>query len=124
MTTHDDNDDDDDDEDDDDGAHMGDDHNFPQKEGIDDDNDDAQWSGTTKNHVVSTGPLTCPFARSLAPLTHLLAPPCLLCSRAPLRSFVCSLAHFAHSLARGTVNDWMAILSVFFSIFDHSAASI
>ena len=27
---------------------------------------------------------------------------------------------FAHSLARGTMNDWMAILSVFFSIFDHS----
>ena len=35
-------------------------------------------------------------------------------------SLVCSLAHFAHSLARGVVNDWMAILSVFFSIFDHS----
>ena len=32
-----------------------------------------------------------------------------------------SLAHFAHSLARVTVNDWMAILSVFFPIFDHSA---
>ena len=29
-------------------------------------------------------------------------------------------AHFAHSLARGTVNDWMAILSVFFSFFHHS----
>ena len=29
-------------------------------------------------------------------------------------SLVRSLAHFAHSLARGTVNDWMAILSVFF----------
>ena len=37
------------------------------------------------------------------------------------RSLVRSLAHFAHSLARGTVNDWMAILSVFFPIFDHSA---
>ena len=36
------------------------------------------------------------------------------------RSLVCSLAHFAHSLARGTVNDWMAIKSVFFPIFDHS----
>ena len=32
-------------------------------------------------------------------------------------SLVCSLAHF---LARGVVNDWMAILSVFFPIFDHS----
>ena len=36
------------------------------------------------------------------------------------RSLVPSLAHFAHSLARGTENDCMAILSVFFSIFDHS----
>ena len=33
-----------------------------------------------------------------------LAPPYLLCSRAPLRLFVRSLAHFAHSLTRGTVN--------------------
>ena len=32
-------------------------------------------------------------------------------------------AHFAHSLARGTVNDWMDILSLFFSIFDHSEAT-
>ena len=30
-------------------------------------------------------------------------------------------AHFAHSLARGTVNDWMAILSMFFSFLDHIA---
>jgi len=35
-----------------------------------------------------------------------------------------SLAHFAHSLARETVNDWMAILSVFFSIFDYSGQFI
>ena len=50
----------------------------------------ALWSITAKNTDCSTGPLARPFARSLAPLT------------------------------RGTVNDWMAILSVFFSIFDHS----
>ena len=31
-----------------------------------------------------------------------------------------SIRSFAHCLARGKVNDWMAILSVFFSIFDHS----
>ena len=31
------------------------------------------------------------------------------------------LARFAHSLARETVNDWTAVLSVFFCIFDHSA---
>ena len=41
-----------------------------------------------------------------------------------LRSLVRSLAHFAHSLARGTVNVWMAILSAFFSIFDYSATVI
>ena len=33
-------------------------------------------------------------------------------------------AHFAHSLARGKVNHTMAILSVFFSIFDHSVLSV
>ena len=31
--------------------------------------------------------------KSLAPLTQLLAPPFLLCSRAPLNSFICSLTH-------------------------------
>ena len=30
----------------------------------------ALWSGTNKNRDVSTGPLSRPFARSLAPLTH------------------------------------------------------
>ena len=50
----------------------------------------------------------------------LLASHCSIRLCAPLRSLVCLLAHFAHSLARRTVNDWMAILSVFFSIFDHS----
>ena len=84
----------------------------------------ALWSGTNKNRDVSTGPLARPFARSLAPLTHSLAPDCSLHSRPPLRSLVRSLAHFAHSLARGTVSDWMAILSVFFSIIDHSVVVI
>ena len=54
---------------------------------------DARWVRKAKNWDVSTGPLTCPFALSLAPLTRLLAPHCLLCSRAPLRSLVRSLAH-------------------------------
>ena len=67
--------------------------------------DDAQWFETTKNQDVSTGPLDCPFTYSILPLTHLLAPHCLLCLRAPLRSFICSLAHFAHSRAHGKVND-------------------
>ena len=65
----------------------------------------ALWSGTNKNRDVSTGPLARTFARSLAPLTHLLAPDCSLCSRPPLRSLACLLAYFAHSLARGKVND-------------------
>ena len=69
---------------------------------------------------MSTGPLARPFARSLTLLTRSLAPDCSLCSRPPLRSLVRSLSHFTHCLARGTVNDWMAILPVFFSIFDHS----
>ena len=40
-------------------------------------------------------------------------------ARLSIRSFA-RTAHFAHFLARGTENDCMAILSVFFSIFDHS----
>ena len=64
------------------------------------------------------------LVRLLAPLTRWLAPDCSLRSRPPLRSLVHSLAHFAYSLARGTVKDWMAILSVFFSIFDHSVRRI
>ena len=58
------------------------------------------WSGTNKNRDVSTSP----FARSLTPLTNSLAPDCSLRSRPPLRSLARSLAHFAHSLARGKVN--------------------
>ena len=68
------------------------------------------WARTTKNSDWSTGPIACPFARLLAPFTHLPAPHYLLRSRAPLCS-LCSLAHFAHSLAHGTVNDWMTIYS-------------
>ena len=64
----------------------------------------ALWSGTNKDRDVSTGPLARPFAHSLAPLTRSLAQDSSLCSRPPLRSLVRSLAHFAHSLARGKVN--------------------
>ena len=67
------------------------------------DNGDAQWFRTAKNPDVSTGPLARPFDCSLAPLTRSLAPDCSLCSRPPLHLLVCSLAHFAHTLARGTV---------------------
>ena len=58
------------------------------------------WSITAKNTESSTGPLARPFARTA-------------------HSFACSglLAHFTHSLAHGTVNDWMPIYSVFFFLF-------
>ena len=60
----------------------------------------AQWVGTTKIRDGSNGPLACPFAGSLAPLTHLLTGP-------PLSSFVHSLIRsLAHSRARGKVNDY------------------
>ena len=55
-------------------------------------------SRTAKKTDCSIGPLARPFAHTAQ-----------------------SLAHFAHSLARGKVNYKMAILSVFFFIVDHSA---
>ena len=70
----------------------------------------ALWSETNKNRDVSTGPLVRPFART----AHSFACSGLLASLAPSAALTRSLAHFAHSLARGTVNDWMPILSVFF----------
>ena len=69
------------------------------------DNTCTQWARIRKNIDQSTGPLAHPVAHSLAPLTRSLAPHYQLCSRAPLRSLVRSLAHFAHSLAQGTGND-------------------
>ena len=74
----------------------------------------ALWARITKNPDCSTGPLARPFAHLLAPLTHLLALPCSLCSHAPLHSLIHLLAHFAHSLAHGKVIDQMTIHSVFF----------
>ena len=68
----------------------------------------ALWSVTNKNRDVSTGPLARQLARSLAPLTHLLARHCSLRSRAPLRSLIRFLTHFTHSLTRGTMNDLMS----------------
>ena len=61
-------------------------------------------SGTNKNRDVRTGPLARPFACSLAPLTRSFALDCSLRSRPPLRSLVCLLAHFTHSLTRVKVN--------------------
>ena len=58
----------------------------------------------------------CALARPFAHTAHLFACSALLA--------VLCCAHFAQSQARGTVNDWMAIMSVFFYIFDHSACGI
>ena len=63
------------------------------------------WARIIKNPGCSTGSLARPFACSLAPLTFSLAPPR-------------SLAHFAHSLTRGTVNGY----SICGFFMDHSAA--
>ena len=68
---------------------------------------------------IQTEPLARPFARSLEPLTCLLASDCLPHSRPPLHSLVRLLAHFAQSLARGTVNDWMIFFLFFFSYIGH-----
>ena len=69
----------------------------------------ALWSGTNKKRDVSTGPL----ALLLAPLTCSLAPDSSLRSCTLLRSLVCSLAHFAHSLACGKVNFWCLKMTLF-----------
>ena len=65
------------------------------------------WFRTAKNRDVSNGPFACPLTRSLTPLTHSLAPHCSLRSRAPLRSFVRSLAH---SLAPELMGKWFMSL--------------
>ena len=57
----------------------------------------ALWARSTKNSDKSTGPLTCPFAGWLAPLTHSLAPPCSLYLRIPLRSLFRLLRSLPHS---------------------------
>ena len=61
----------------------------------------SQWNDYEIN-AKSTGPFTHPLARSLTPHTHSLSPHCSLRSRAPLRSFVRSLARpFTRSRAHG-----------------------
>ena len=60
--------------------------------------------------------LARPFARLLAPLTR----SGLLASLTPSSALTRLLARSFRSLPRGTVNDWAAIYSVFFSILAHS----
>ena len=79
--------------------------------GLKDDEIDAQ----------NTKPFAPPFACSLPPLTHSLAPHCLLCSRARLPSFVCS-PPLAYSGAHGKevfVDEWNALISCSFSPLWH-----
>ena len=67
------------------------------------------WFKTTKNQDISTGPRTCLFAHSLAPLTHLLALHGLLCLHVSLHSFICLLAHsFSQSQARWE-SEWLNV---------------
>ena len=77
-------------------------------------NPHALWSRTAKNTDWSKEPLVCLLICSHRPRVCLLCPARFACA---LRSLVCLLAHFAHSLARGTVSDWMAFFSWFFFIF-------
>ena len=68
--------------------------------------DHPLWSRIIKNPDLNTGPLACSFAHN----AHSSACSTLLASLA--RS-----AALTYSLARGTVNDKMAIFSVFFFQF-------
>ena len=72
----------------------------------------ALWFRTPMNLDARTGPF------ALAPLTHLLATPCLLHLRALLRSFVRSLAH---SQARGKMYDWISKID---PVLFHSALAV
>ena len=60
----------------------------------------ALWSGTNKNRDISTGPLPCPFARSLASLVCLLMTAGFACTLRCTRAVHCthSLAHSLTSL--------------------------
>ena len=92
----------------------------------------ALWVKITNNPDVITGPLarlfactvhSFPCSAMLAALTHSLAPSCSLLPTLRHARFACALrcaqsfAHLAHSLSLGTVNDWMAIYSLFFFLF-------
>ena len=60
--------------------------------------------------------------RSFARTAHSFACSALLASLACSAACTRLLSCFTNSLACGTVNDWMAILSVFFSILAHSVS--
>ena len=72
------------------------------------------WARIIKNQDKSTGPLARPFARSLVPLTHSLAPSCLLCLSSPLHSLVRSPTSLTPSLVGQWMIGWLLILCFFF----------
>ena len=73
----------------------------------------ALWARIIKNPDWATRSSVRSFARS----THSFACSALLALLAHSAALTRLLAHFAHSLARGNVNDQMAISSVFFFLF-------
>ena len=89
----------------------------------------ALWFRSAKNQDVSNGPLDCPLACLLTPLTHSLALHCLLRTAcfaqalycALLHSLVWSLAHFAHSQACGKV---YSLMSQYHLVFNYSVVVV
>ena len=81
---------------------------------IAEDGGNPQWFRSAKNQDVSTGLLACPFACA----AHSFACSTLLALLARSAALIRSLARFAHSLARGKVNDWM---SQNYLVLSHSA---
>ena len=67
------------------------------------------WFRTAMNRDLNSGPLAHPCARSLTPLTHLLAPPCLL------RSLIRCAGLFARSLTPKLVGKLMSVSKSAFS---------
>ena len=81
-----------------------------------------QWFRASWKQDVFNGPFAYPLARSLAPLTYLLAPHC---SRAPLRSFVRSLARsLTHSGAYGKEVLSMKWMRRFHTVSAHCALQL
>ena len=73
----------------------------------------ARWFSTAENRDVRTRPLACPLARSLAPLTHSLAPHCSHRTACTIHSFACSA--LPASLARSA-----ALIRSFVRLFARS----
>ena len=76
----------------------------------------TQWARITKNPDCSTGPLACPFARSLAPLHSLLRfllPACFTRALRCAHLFACSLTLLTPSLVGQSMILWLFFLCFF-----------